>query len=66
MPAKKTTTRTATADDSDVETMADPEPTEAQPAPEPPGTAGERFRAAVLAVGDGASGERIEQLLNGT
>lgn len=80
MPAKKTTTtktETATAPDDELVTAADPEPTPVEPDTtilpvddppvddEPPGSLGDRFAAAVRAVGDGASGVRIEQILAG-
>lgn len=64
MATKKKSTRTTAADDT-VTTAADVETPGAPIDDEPPGALGERFAAAVRAVGDGASGERIEQILAG-
>lgn len=58
---KKPSPRATTTDQTAVEA----EPTPDLVADEPPGALGDRFAAAVRAVGDGATGERIEQILAG-
>lgn len=65
MPAAKKTTKTAAAPDAEVVTAADVDIPDPSVDDEPPGALGDRFAAAVRAVGDGASGQRIEQILAG-